>query len=299
MKILASVINVAEAQTVLSADVDVLDVKNPAEGSLGAAAPTVCREIAAIARRAQVPVSVALGDLEHQPGTAAWAALGAATLGADYIKLGLRGSTTARQARQMMQAVREAVPASPHAPAVVACGYADYGDFSGLSLAALTSAAAESGCDYVMLDTLVKDGRSLFDHLAMETLREFILTAHSKHLRVALAGSLKQSHLPRLAALAPDLIGVRGALCANGQRSGAICLDATRAFLQAARAAHAELGGNVSLSKSSKPTSGAHRAHPDSLATTGRASIAGDPCEARWTGRCGPSSDRTPEGGTT
>ena len=45
MKLLVSVIDEAEARLAVAGGVDVVDVKNPAEGSLGAPAPAVIEQV--------------------------------------------------------------------------------------------------------------------------------------------------------------------------------------------------------------------------------------------------------------
>ena len=92
-----------------------VDVKNPAEGSLGAPAPAVI-EARARGGAAAAAVSVAIGDLPHLPGTAALAAAGAAGCGADYVKVGLWGSSTEEQAVAVLRAVRDAVADRPAPP---------------------------------------------------------------------------------------------------------------------------------------------------------------------------------------
>ena len=44
MKVLVSVISLEEARTVVELGADIIDIKNPAEGSLGAQPPQVIRE---------------------------------------------------------------------------------------------------------------------------------------------------------------------------------------------------------------------------------------------------------------
>src|SRR5215510_884281 len=110
MKLLISPNTVAEAFTCAAvADyLDVVDVKNTREGSLGASFPWVISEI----RRA-VParklVSATVGDVPFKPGTVALAALGATVAGAAYIKVGLFGCVTPAQAIEVMTGVVRAV----------------------------------------------------------------------------------------------------------------------------------------------------------------------------------------------
>ena len=61
-RLLVSVRSADEARTALAAGVDLIDVKEPARGSLGAASPGVVADVVgAVAGR--VPVSAALGEL--------------------------------------------------------------------------------------------------------------------------------------------------------------------------------------------------------------------------------------------
>ena len=108
MKLLVSVVDAAEARLAAAGGVDVVDVKNPAEGSLGAPAPGVIAAVRDVLP-AGLPLSAALGDLPSLPGTAALAALGAARSGAAYVKLGLWGPSTAEEAVAVLRAARAAV----------------------------------------------------------------------------------------------------------------------------------------------------------------------------------------------
>ena len=107
LRLLVSVVAPDEVAAAIAGGADIVDVKNPAEGSLGAPSPALLRAV-----RAQVTlpvqVSVALGDAPHLPGTLALAAAGAAACGADYLKVGLFGSSSPEQALELLTAVRRA-----------------------------------------------------------------------------------------------------------------------------------------------------------------------------------------------
>ena len=57
MRLLVSPMNLVEAQAALDGGADIIDVKNPKEGSLGANFPWTIRAVADLARRGKVPVS--------------------------------------------------------------------------------------------------------------------------------------------------------------------------------------------------------------------------------------------------
>src|SRR4029077_2095656 len=85
MKVLISPTSLEEAEAVLAGGADIVDIKNPAEGSLGASFPWVIRGVAERLKGQPITLSATLGDLPHKPGTAALAALGAIQAGARYI----------------------------------------------------------------------------------------------------------------------------------------------------------------------------------------------------------------------
>lgn len=212
---------------------DIVDVKNPKEGSLGANYPWVISEIRKVVP-AEKSVSATLGDVPFKPGTVAQAGLGAAVAGADYIKTGLYGCTTPEQAVEVMKGVVRAVKDWNPAAVVVAAGYADASRVGCLNPLSVPEVARESNADVAMLDTAVKDGSSLFTHLSTEQCAEFVTRSHDYGLQAALAGSIKAEHLPDLTAIGTDIVGVRGAVCTGGDRnSGTIHAELIISFRQA------------------------------------------------------------------
>lgn len=221
-RLLVSLVAADEAAAALTGGADIVDVKNPAEGALGAPAPGVLR---AVRERVAAPVllSVALGDAPHLPGTLALAAAGAAACGADYVKVGLRGSDEPAAALEMLRALVAAVGTTAR---VVAVTYADGG---GLPPLELPRVAAEAGAHGVMLDTLEKHGVSTFAALGAAAVAAFVEEARERGLATALAGSLGSEGLARAARLGVDFVGVRGAAC-DGGRDGVVSVARVRAL---------------------------------------------------------------------
>ena len=230
MKLLVSVVDADEARIAAAAGADIVDVKNPAEGSLGAPSPAVIAAVRA-AVPPSLPVSAAIGDMPNLPGTAALAALGAARSGAAFVKAGLWGVSTEAEAVTLLRAIKEAVPGA----AVVAAAYADARRVAHAPLAPelLPRVAGAAGVGVCLLDTAVKDGRGLLDWLSPGALTALVAAAHDEGLEVALAGALRADDLPIVHATGADIAGVRSAACSDGARSGP--LDAAR--VRALRAA--------------------------------------------------------------
>jgi (5-formylfuran-3-yl)methyl phosphate synthase len=224
MRLLVSVTDAAEARLAVEAGVDIVDVKNPAEGSLGAAGPRVIESVREVVPPER-PVSAAVGDLPALPGTAALAALGAARSGAAYVKVGLWGTPTTDGAVAVLRAVRDALDGGV---TVIAAAYADAERVPGgpLPPAALVPAARRAGAGGCLLDTAVKDGRGLFDWLTPEELATLVAEGHAAGLEMALAGALRADDLSLVRATGADIAGVRAAACRDGQRTAP--LDAER-----------------------------------------------------------------------
>jgi hypothetical protein len=220
MKLLVSVIDAAEARLAVAGGVDVVDVKNPAVGSLGAAAPHVIAEVRAVVPAA-MPLSVAIGDLPVVPGTAALAALGAARSGADIVKLGLWGTSTVEEAVAVLRAAREAVDGDA---TVVAVAYADAARVPTRPLAPpeLVTAARRAGVRGCLLDTAIKDGRGLLSWLSPDALAGLVAEAHGGGLEMALAGELRADDLAAVRATGADIAGVRSAACRDDRRTAAL-----------------------------------------------------------------------------
>jgi uncharacterized protein (UPF0264 family) len=220
MKLLVSVIDGAEARLAVAGGVDIVDVKNPAEGSLGAPAPRVIGQVRAVLP-AELPLSVAIGDMPALPGTAALAALGAVRCGADYVKLGLWGTSTTEDAVAVLRAARDAVDRDA---AVIAVAYADAARVPSRPLPPweLVTAARRAGVSGCLLDTAIKDGRGLLSWLSADALVDLVAQAHAAGLEMALAGELRAEDLAAVRATGADIAGVRSAACRDGRRTGAL-----------------------------------------------------------------------------
>ncbi|WMW21351.1 (5-formylfuran-3-yl)methyl phosphate synthase [Methanolobus mangrovi] len=220
MKLLISPINPEEAIAAYEGGADIVDVKNPKEGSLGANFPWIIRSVKESINSAK-PISATIGDFNFKPGTASLAALGAAVAGADYIKVGLYDVQTEEQALEMLTNITRSVKDYNPDLKVVASGYSDYERINSINPHLLPAIGAKAGVDVVMVDTGIKDGRSTFEFMDEEELTKFTSAIRAVGLESALAGTLKFEDLPMLKRIQPDIIGVRGMVC-GGDRTSCI-----------------------------------------------------------------------------
>ena len=224
IKLLISPKNIEEAKVVIASNVDYIDCKNPSEGSLGANFPWIIK-----AMKELIPygsnqlLSAAIGDFPYLPGSASLAALGAAVSGADIIKVGLKGPKNEQQGIMLMKNVVKAVKKYNKNIQVVAAGYADQSRIkSSPKFLEIPSIAAQSGSDFAMLDTYIKDDKCLFDFLSTRQLIQFKDRAKELNLKVALAGKLKNNDIPKIRKIAPDIIGVRSMICEGFDRDNGV-----------------------------------------------------------------------------
>ncbi len=225
MQILVSPRDIEEAKLALAADI--IDVKNPSEGSLGANFPWVIRAIKGLSGK---PVSAAIGDFDYKPGGASLAGLGAAVAGADYIKAGLMFSGNER-ARHFVSALVRAVKDDFPDKKVVIAAYSDYKRLKTVPPFVVSEIAADEGADIAMVDTGRKDGKSTFSFMDEEELVRFTEYNRGRGIGTAIAGSLTFDDIGVLRRINPDIIGVRGMVC-GGDRSSMIREDLVRELVR-------------------------------------------------------------------
>ena len=223
VRLLASVTSEQEARLAASYGADIVDCKNPTEGALGALPHETVAAIRS-ALPASVAVSATIGDLAPEPGPVLEAACAMAETGADIVKIGFfPGGDAHATVRHLGRHLAASTP-------LVAVMMADA---EGPLDMALVAALGEAGFAGVMLDTGVKDGRTLLDHRAPNELAVFLEAAAAAGLMAGLAGSLKLAQIPALLKLEPDVLGFRGALCRASDRVRALDADALAAVRRA------------------------------------------------------------------
>ncbi len=213
---LASVTSEVEAQTCVALGADIIDAKNPATGALGALPGATVRRICDCVS-ARVPVSATIGDLPSVPKLVADAVHDTAATGVDIVKIGFWPGGDAQATLQKLSNL------ALGRVRLVGVLLADRG-----ADIALIRSMAEAGFAGVMLDTAEKASGALPDIVRASALAQFVEMAHANGMFAGLAGSLRVQHVPELLRLGADLLGFRGGLCRDGQRSDGIEEDAVR-----------------------------------------------------------------------
>lgn len=210
---LASVLNLQEAKIALQENVDIIDLKDPAQGALGAVdVDVVATVVDFVAGRCLLSATV--GDLPMQAQLIADAVSAMAETGVDFVKVGVFGELTdAVIAGLKQQAMRSVHDVNGKQFAIVMVFLVDQAiDEQRLS------DLARAGIRGVMLDTADKESGNLRQYADDETLRSFVIEAQSLGLLVGLAGSLQIDDVLPLHELGVDYLGFRGALCKDNIR---------------------------------------------------------------------------------
>lgn len=232
MRLLVSVADASEARIALEGDADIIDVKDPSRGSLGAADAAVLREIVNVVATAR-PISAALGDAEDERAVEE-AARVAATNRLAYVKLGFAGVADSIAVERLVEAAVRGVRSVSASAGVVAVAYADFARAESASPERVIEAAERARAVGVLLDTARKDGGALFDLMDQVLVGRWVRLAHEAALTVALAGSLTAGDLASVRALGADIAGVRGAACEGG-RTGRISRERVASLVRANR----------------------------------------------------------------
>jgi (5-formylfuran-3-yl)methyl phosphate synthase len=213
-RMLASVRDRRETEIALKGGADIIDLKDPDNGALGAVSPGTVKEVVDFVAGAR-PVSAACGDLPMEPEGILRQAEEIAATGVDYIKIGFFPS-------DRLNECIEALSGLAKEKKLIGVLFADHAYPDDLP-----EAFASAGFHGVMIDTADKARGRLLDHLTPDRIGNFIKAAHDRSLIAGVAGSLETPDIPRLLVFGPDFLGFRGALCEGQKRNAGISAAAT------------------------------------------------------------------------
>lgn len=220
---LASVSNLDEAKIVLHANVDIIDLKDPMHGALGAVTTEIAQEVVKFVS-SQCLVSATIGDLPMQATLIGKAIATMASTGVDIIKVGVFGDLTDEVIASLKeQAINGAKGFNGQQFTIVIVFFVD----KGLDLEKISD-LAKAGIRGVMLDTADKTKGNLRTHMQDNEIQSFVTQAKSYGLLAGLAGSLKAGDIAPLLESEPDYLGFRGALCQDNSRIQALNSSSVR-----------------------------------------------------------------------
>jgi (5-formylfuran-3-yl)methyl phosphate synthase len=213
-KLLVSVRNAYEAKIALAAGVDIIDVKEPLNGSLGAAAVDVIAQVMCVVDRRR-PVSVALGELvEKGAQYSAEVAEQCWSEPPTFAKIGLAQCGARPGWQREFEAATSVLPDETSRVAVV---YADFEAAASPPPDEVLVAGRSLGCRAALIDTFDKRGPGLLRLLSENQVAQWIDAVREAGMHAVVAGQLSAADCKTIAAHKPDFIAVRGAACWPGR----------------------------------------------------------------------------------
>lgn len=211
--LLASVTDLHEMELARAGGADIVDLKQPAFGALGAWSPQALTAAVMLwnawgeqlGPAGRPALSATVGDQPMVPGIIRTAAEQVAGTGVPLVKVGLFVSPHANECIEALAPLASRVR-------LIGVLFADEApDF------AVLAALGRAGFAGVMIDTADKKAGSLTEHLDPLTLGQFVAEARRHGLMTGLAGSLRLDDIPALLGVGADYLGFRGALCEGGR----------------------------------------------------------------------------------
>ncbi len=216
---LASVRNWEEAQIALNAHVDIIDLKQPNFGALGALEiETICDIVTKIDFRC--PVSATIGDLPMQADTIFDAVQATAKTGVDFVKIGFFPNG------DWLSVIEKLRPLTTKYQLIAVLFADENPDIHFISV------LKNNGFVGVMLDTMNKERGNLTQITPLDTIQTFVELAKKNSLICGLAGSLRAEDIAILLPLKANYLGFRGALCADHIRIQTIDVKALQTIRQ-------------------------------------------------------------------
>jgi len=216
---LASVNSLEETRLILKTKVDIIDLKQPEQGALGALSIATVKEIVREVNQ-QKPVSATVGDLPMQAELIYDAVSAMIETGVDYVKIGFFPGGDWQSTLSRLSEINQ------QGHKLIAVLFADTDpDINTIKL------LQQVGFHGVMLDTMNKANGSLSEVMNSVKISEFVHQAKSAQLLCGLAGSLKQQDIAGLLDMKADYLGFRGALCEKNIRTSKLDTNSINSIL--------------------------------------------------------------------
>lgn len=205
-QILISVTSIAEAKIALDNGADIIDLKDPGTGALGALPLPLIKSIVSYINGQRL-VSATIGDIVMQPELILQRVTVLATTKVDYIKIGFFESSDFQPCLDALATVMKA------GVKLIAVMFAEH-TYS----AKLIEAIKKAGFIGIMLDTATKDGHTFLDYYSEQQRKKFAQKVLALDLSFGLAGSLMLQHIAIAKEINPTYIGFRGGVCDENNR---------------------------------------------------------------------------------
>lgn len=217
-QLLISVTSVAEAQIALESGADIIDLKNPALGALGALPLSQIEAIVDFVDERKF-VSATIGDVPMQPQLIFDSVARLTTTKVDFIKIGFFPADNYQPTLDKLKVI------TAKGVKLIAVLFAEY-EYSHT----LIEAIQRAGFSGVMLDTAQKNGNTFMYYRSTVNCKKFAEKVFKFDMSFGLAGSLKLQHVVAAKELSPTYIGFRGGVCNENKREFSLNSDKIRAI---------------------------------------------------------------------
>ncbi len=214
-KFLVSVTSIEEAMVAIECGADIIDLKDPVQGALGALSLDTVQNIVefidALEVRDKKTISATIGDLPMIPTLLFERVAALSKTKVDIIKIGFFQDDAELPDYQACLDVLKPLAGSGVLLIAVLFLEQSYPEW-------LIDAIINAGFHGIMFDTVHKNGKTFIDYFLIEDLKKTSEKIQAGKLLFGLAGSLNLHHLPMIKKIEPGYVGFRGGVCVNHQR---------------------------------------------------------------------------------
>lgn len=225
-QLLISVTDVNEAHLALAHGADLIDLKDPHQGALGALPIATIQEVVGFVNKHKAHpkqyTSATVGDLPMQADLISRQVLAIANTKVDFVKIGFFESDDYQPCLDVLGEIAK------KGIKLIAVLFAE--SSYPTNLIRQIKAAGFYG---VMLDTAQKNGATFMDYYSQEQMMSFSTQVKDHAMVFGLAGSLAIQHLEKIAVFNPTYIGFRGGVSVGNQRKLSLDAEKIKAIRQA------------------------------------------------------------------
>lgn len=222
-QLLISVTSVEEAQLALESGADIIDLKDPHSGALGALPLPQIQSIVnhILNSPNSKPISVTIGDLPMQPDLILEQVSLLANAKVDFIKIGFFEAVDYQACLARLKALAEST-------SLVAVLFAEY-----VYPPTLVEDIKHAGFKGIMLDTAHKNGQTILYYHNRKYCVELARKVMDLGMTFGLAGSLRLKDIGELAQVKPTYMGFRSGACKQYSRKEDLDFEKVKALKNA------------------------------------------------------------------
>lgn len=230
--LLISVRDETEARIAIDQKIDILDIKEPQRGSLGRPDVRVVNQI--LQSIDGHWVSIALGELVGMTRESLQRYFNGIEMNRSirFVKMGL---SKMKDQDNWQQTWKQAITCLPAHVEPVAAAYVDHETAASPAIEQVFETGHQLGCRMALVDTFDKSAGCFLDHDSIPNFIHYRQLANSLQMGFVLAGSIGIPSLAAVRDIAPQFVGIRGAVCCEQNRKSAIDKHALNRFSESLR----------------------------------------------------------------